>query len=159
MGTKIQINSLAAVERLIGGDTETEIELRKSIVNEFTKAHLWKLIEDEELQKSIKAVTEAVRSRIEVAVDRKVDVELAESRFCNQELKAYWKDQINKYAERAVASMVSAEIAKAVSAAIEDRMKVIEDAVRSSVDFNVKRAIHDSVSARMKAALERAVRE
>lgn len=37
---KLQINSLEALERLIGGDTEVEIEIRNNIVQEFTKKHL-----------------------------------------------------------------------------------------------------------------------
>ena len=40
MSTKIQINSLEALERLIGGDTDVEIEIRNSIVQEFAKKHL-----------------------------------------------------------------------------------------------------------------------
>ena len=40
MSTKIQINSLAALERLIGNDNEIEIEIRNSIVQEFAKKHL-----------------------------------------------------------------------------------------------------------------------
>ena len=40
MSTKIQINSLEALERLIGGDTELEIEVRNSIVQEFAKKYL-----------------------------------------------------------------------------------------------------------------------
>ena len=45
MSTKIQINSLAALERLIGGDSEMEIEIRNSIVQEFGKKHLRALID------------------------------------------------------------------------------------------------------------------
>lgn len=37
---KIQINSLAALERLIGGDTELEIEIRNSVIQAFSKKHL-----------------------------------------------------------------------------------------------------------------------
>lgn len=37
---KIQLNSIAALERLIGGDSEIEFELRKSIITEFAKTHL-----------------------------------------------------------------------------------------------------------------------
>lgn len=37
---KIQINSLEALERLIGGDTELEIDIRNSIVHKFTQKHL-----------------------------------------------------------------------------------------------------------------------
>ena len=40
MSTKIQINSIDALERLIGGDTDVEIEIRNSIVQEFAKKHL-----------------------------------------------------------------------------------------------------------------------
>jgi len=40
MSVKIQINSLEALERLIGGDSELELELRGTIVQEFAKKHL-----------------------------------------------------------------------------------------------------------------------
>lgn len=40
MGTKIQINSLEALERLIGNDTNLEMELRSTIVQEFSKKFL-----------------------------------------------------------------------------------------------------------------------
>lgn len=37
---KIQINSLEALQRLIGGDSHLEIEIRNSIVQEFSKKYL-----------------------------------------------------------------------------------------------------------------------
>ena len=37
---KIQINSLEALERLIGNDKEMEISVKQSILNEFAKKHL-----------------------------------------------------------------------------------------------------------------------
>ena len=40
MSTKIQINSLDALERLIGGDTELEIEVRNSVIQKFAEKHL-----------------------------------------------------------------------------------------------------------------------
>jgi len=47
MSTKIQINSLEALERLIGGDTDLELELRNNIVQEFTKKYLKGIVEQE----------------------------------------------------------------------------------------------------------------
>lgn len=47
-GVTIQINSLEALERLIGGDSELEVGLRGGIVQEFAKRHL-KGIADERL--------------------------------------------------------------------------------------------------------------
>lgn len=37
---KIQINSLEALERLIGGDSSVEIDIRQSVVEAFTRKHL-----------------------------------------------------------------------------------------------------------------------
>lgn len=43
---KIQINSLEALERLIGGEEELELELRGSIVQEFAKRYLKGVADD-----------------------------------------------------------------------------------------------------------------
>ena len=37
---KLQINSLAAIERLIGGESEVELDIRNNIVEAFAKKHL-----------------------------------------------------------------------------------------------------------------------
>lgn len=50
---KIQINSLDALERLIGGDTDVEIEIRQSVVEIFSKKYL-KSIVSEPLMKATK---------------------------------------------------------------------------------------------------------
>lgn len=41
---KIQLNSLEALERLIGGNTELEMELRNSVAQDFTKKYLKGLV-------------------------------------------------------------------------------------------------------------------
>lgn len=41
---KIQINSLQALERLIGNDNQLEIDIRNSVVQDFTKKHLKSLV-------------------------------------------------------------------------------------------------------------------
>jgi hypothetical protein len=44
---KIQINSLQALERLIGGDSQIEIEVRQSVAENFAKKHLKTLANNE----------------------------------------------------------------------------------------------------------------
>ena len=44
---KLQINSKEALERLIGGDSELEVELRNSIVHDFSQRYLKKLVSDQ----------------------------------------------------------------------------------------------------------------
>jgi len=53
MAIKIQINSVEALERLIGGDTETEIEIRNSVVQQFAKRHL-KAVAQEQMTVALK---------------------------------------------------------------------------------------------------------
>lgn len=48
---KIQLNSLEALERLIGGDSELEIDIRNSVAQAFAKKHLKRIISEEMLDK------------------------------------------------------------------------------------------------------------
>jgi hypothetical protein len=57
---KIQINSIEALERLIGGDTEIEIALRQSVVENFTRRHIKALANSE----MIKAIGQAVKAEV-----------------------------------------------------------------------------------------------
>lgn len=64
MAIKIQINSLEALERLIGGDNEIELELRQSVVESFAHKHLKALASDGVMKKAEKAISDAVVSEI-----------------------------------------------------------------------------------------------
>lgn len=58
---KVQINSLAALERLIGDDKEMEITVKSSIINEFAKSYI-KSVANSEIVDTIKdAILEEVR--------------------------------------------------------------------------------------------------
>jgi len=61
MSIKIQINSLEALERLIGGDNELELQIRTSIVHEFTNKHLKSLA----TSKLMKDTENAIMNEIE----------------------------------------------------------------------------------------------
>lgn len=52
---KIQLNSLEALERLIGGDSELEFELRNKIVQDFSRRHLKSLVNaaGEDMQRAV----------------------------------------------------------------------------------------------------------
>ena len=59
---KLQLNSLEALEKLIGGDTQLELELRSSIVQEFTKRHLKALADQAMIQQSIPVINSYIRA-------------------------------------------------------------------------------------------------
>ena len=62
---KIQINNLAALERLIGGDSELEIEIRNSVVQDFTKKHLKPIATEAFLTNYAYALAKQVKAEIE----------------------------------------------------------------------------------------------
>ncbi len=62
MAIKIQINSLAALERLIGGDSEIEMEIRDNIVNEFTKKHLRMLAKEDMIKRTAEAIKNELKT-------------------------------------------------------------------------------------------------
>lgn len=60
---KIQINSLQALERLIGGDTEIEIDIRQSVVEKFSQKHLKTLANDAMMKKMSDAIITDIQSK------------------------------------------------------------------------------------------------
>lgn len=64
MSTKIQINTLAALERLIGGDNELEIEIRNSIVQEFAKKHLKAVANSDQVSKTLDQIKKHIQDKV-----------------------------------------------------------------------------------------------
>jgi hypothetical protein len=56
----VQINNLEALERLIGGDTEVEIDIRKSVVENFVKKHLKGIANDTLVKQAEKNIQQYV---------------------------------------------------------------------------------------------------
>lgn len=110
---KIQINSLAALERLIGGDNELEIDIRKSIVEQFTKAHLRTLLN-----------TDVVKVQMANMADK--EVKSMVSQVIKASVEAKWsraEKLIEKYVEDA-AEMISDNISRSI---IEKRIEKLVD--------------------------------
>ncbi len=61
MSIKIQINSLDALERLIGGEAEMEINIRNSVVQQFTESHLKRLATADLMKTTAIAVTNEIK--------------------------------------------------------------------------------------------------
>lgn len=74
MSIKIQINSLAALERLIGGDSDIEIQVRNNIVQEFTKRYLKDLVATEELKRFKNEIINSVREEIKANIHEEIKV-------------------------------------------------------------------------------------
>lgn len=60
----LQINSLPALERLIGGDTELELDIKHSIIEVFSKKYIKNLVTDTAIERVGKLVTKELDGQL-----------------------------------------------------------------------------------------------
>jgi hypothetical protein len=147
MSTKIQINSLEALERLIGGDTELEIELRNTVVQEFSKKHLKCIARDKMLEYGPK-VKEYVQAEIAKVV---------------KQWKTYNKDyalapstclEIQRYVDQLVKNeLLNQEFIQSQLGDLESKLfNIINKRVEELVTLKVKTMVQEAFTKAMHAA-------
>ena len=99
---KIQLNSLEALERLIGGDTEVEFEIRNSIVQEFTKKYLKGLVNETIANDVIKEAVRQARN------------EIAEKLFTTSKINFYSKTVLKKEIAEAFIQDIKSDLYKEI---------------------------------------------
>lgn len=99
---KIQLNSLEALERLIGGDTEVEFEIRNSIVQEFTKKYLKGLVNETIANDVIKEALRQARN------------EITEKLFTTSKINFYSKTVLKKEIAEAFIQDIKSDLYKEI---------------------------------------------
>ena len=145
-GLTLQINSLAALERLLGGNTELETSIRRSVATDFARNHMKDLVErefnirDAELKAQVNAEVN------KIALQR--DKVQSWTWTLSDDLKARIRGQVGeelrkvvdealKEASKKYATMLEAELAK-ITALAKSR---VEAAVSTKFDKEVRDAL------------------
>ena len=148
---RLELN-LPALERLIGGDTEIELHLRQQIVQEFAKRHIKEIAATATYEAAIAAakqfVNEAAKEAFDVenvatshlwptvgyrlkSIMEKMVTDSAQ-KIVDEELRKYIEYQKRYWAkevESTVKKAMAAEIEKAVSEGIKQRLEAASKAV------------------------------
>jgi 6-pyruvoyl-tetrahydropterin synthase len=103
--TKIQINSLEALERLIGNDNELEIEIRKNIVYDFSKKHLKGVADEEFITKLTESLTNQVREEYFI------------------QIKNTWSNKVDFYLNDTLKNLIRTEIANLINRQVKDMIR------------------------------------
>jgi hypothetical protein len=118
-----------ALERLIGGDSEIEVELRNGVVQEFTRRHLKAVVNDQTFQKIVSDETSKLRLSCEAILEAEV--------YTTRTKPGPWggkenvlKTELKKKLEEEASDMVRRVISKAIDAAV----------LRSTTEIDVKLA-------------------
>ena len=113
----IQLNSLEALERLIGGDAQLEIDIRNSVVQSFAEKHLKAIASSEAVAAKCKQVSTAVDTAFRAEVEQRIG-------------------NITKNFDGTVRAItLRTEVRSELSEAINERVKTaVRDATRESLD-------------------------
>jgi hypothetical protein len=149
MSTKIQINSLEALERLIGGDSELEVEMRKSIAYDFTTKHLKALANDP----YVMAKMEEARHELRKIVDENVKARIGQLVHMGKWPYSQWifATDVKEHIDKAIEAAIGEFVQKEVSATVERRMKDIEYKISAESYRQINEKIQAGVKERLTA--------
>ncbi len=137
---KIQINSLTALERLIGGDAQIEIEVRQSVAENFAKKYLKTLANDKIIEASSRTFAKAVGEEFfssnhggtylkpahYEAIRTVVQLEMSKHAQVLTQTEEFTKKMnefINEQADRITAAFTDANIESRINAAADRKIK------------------------------------
>lgn len=143
---KVQICSLEALERLIGGDNEMEIDIRNSVVQAFVNKYL----------KGV--ANETMVSTAKTGVEKYVKESLLEdSSYYHVDLKPEIKERVRGYINTHVDTLVSDKIHEAVYSILNDRLNET-DIIQAKIDNAITSEINKRVLKKTREIVELALK-
>lgn len=142
--TTIQINSLKALERLIGGDTKLEIEARNSIVQDFTKKHL-KGIANKYTDETLKDLKKSVKNEVHKQFEQELgsitgyDFWRAQIKFCPA-VEEKFRDLVKTLVYEEAVKLIKEEIFKL------DLSLIIERYINGSINQVVNEKVREKLA-------------
>jgi len=143
MSTKLQINSLEALEKLIGGDSEVEMDIRNNIVQKFAEKHLKAVANIKYEQEYTKFLNE-LEKRIK---------EQFMSEFGLEEVRGYYGSpkvlELSRTSKESFRAAVQEHVKKfvydATDVAIHNARETMDTYLKSRVDYHIKNILNESV--------------
>lgn len=147
----IQINNLEALERLIGGDSEVEIDIRNSVVQKFAEKHLKALANAPAITSTLNTIKAHIGSQI--------------SEKCAQEIGTFqqsWSGDISSIKlhpkikeeiDRQVRTLTDKNIQNAVDEALKFWVNDVE--LKKRIDNRFEYYTNQHINAEVRARLEK----
>lgn len=134
---KIQLNSVEALERLIGGDTETEVEIRNSVVQNFADRQLRAVANSATLKDACDRLSAELKSQAAKFISSQIASfqENWRGDLCN----VTFKPEIIKAMLDTVKANIGSTISKVVEEAVAQWMQEhdIEEVIRKRLEYRI----------------------
>lgn len=149
--------STEALNRLLGGDTELEIELRHQVAKQFTKDHLLPLVNSEAFKAVMKEISNAAEGVRQVALDeiRREIGTFKQDRWHDPlklELVTKIKELVQECARNAVKNSIDEIVKNHIAYYERTWTPHIDKKVKEAFDKNIEKQIQERIEARLKVA-------
>jgi L-lactate utilization protein LutC len=157
MSLKLQVNSLEALEKLIEGDGELEVQIKETILNKLAKSYI-KKIENEEVVNKVKDIIEGqvydekrwngyvkdhlgkevitkIRQQAKDEVDRLIGNEIYQMQ---NNLLSVIKKECKRYVDQIFPIVMAQEFSRQVRKAVDGVVKEATEKAKSSENPNDK---------------------
>lgn len=144
---KIQINSLEALERLIGDDKEMEISVKQSILNEFAKKHLKSIANSEAMADLKRDVLKELKETGFYGLLKKTDSKnmfYGKSTLLTSETKELIKEQVKDELDSLISEEI-AKIRKGIVQDINDRLNLMALSVSQCIREEIQKETLDKL--------------
>lgn len=113
---KVKISlSLAALERLIGGDSELEVELRHQIVRNFTEKHLKQLANSELMSQTYRQINNDIKTEVAKYVSGHWVAVWGEQFGVDSVLAKGIKNEVDKLVKETIAALITLTVESKLS--------------------------------------------
>lgn len=146
----LQINNLEALERLIGGDSEVEIEIRNSVASRFAEKHLKPLLNSSDVLEIVRKLKEQMDKQTIDTLNKEV-----------ANFKVTWGEirdvTVKPEIKAALDSAVRNAVNKVVADAVSDGLKTwgSEDLLERIIDKRIGSLVEEKIRARINERLEK----
>lgn len=147
----LQINNLEALERLIGGDSEVEIEIRNSVASRFAEKHLKPLLNSSNVLEIVRKLREQMDKQTIDTLNKEV-----------ANFKVTWGNEIHGVTlkpeiKAALDSAVRNTVNKVVADAVSDGLKTwgSEDLLERIIDKRIGVLVEEKIRSRINERLEK----
>lgn len=145
----LQINSKEALERLIGGDTKTEIDIRNSVVQKFAEKHLKPIVNSAPVTDTINQIKQHAQKYIAEACVK--EIASFKYSFGNyiQDIKLH--PEIESIIKSKIKESIDKLIIERVNAAIEQYYNeaVLTKRINVMMDHNIKVLVNEKIKERL----------
>jgi hypothetical protein len=147
----IQINNKEALERLIGNDSEVEIDIRNSVVQKFAEKHLKPLANSPQITGTLNAIRDDISKQIKERVEKEIAT-----------FKESWGGSISDIKLRseintAISSQVRILTDKKIQEAVDEALKFwLNDAeLKKRIDARFEYYTKEHINTEIKSRIEK----